>query len=306
MKIKPPFTGYMLVCLCLFLCSACDQLNGETSPSALDESVTPVGDAFPEKEKVWIIAHRGDWRNFPENSIEGIQSCIEKGFDIIEIDVRLTKDSIPVLMHDVTLDRTTNGKGKVADLTWQEVQQLNLKNGLGRTTIFKVPSLEEVLKLTKGKIIINLDKSYSIFKFLMPYIRKYDMSNQILLKGEIPVEQMEKDLGPLLTEIQFMPIVNLKKPGAEKIIEDYLSQNPPFAIEYVFGSDTAAILNNIRQYKKNGVKAWANSLWPSLNGGHDDDLATTHPEEAYGWLIAKGFNMIQTDRPVLLKTYLEN
>ena len=73
---------------------------------------------FDNKSKyVTVVAHRGDWRNSPENSIQAFKSCIEMGVDMIEIDVRITKDNELVIIHDATVDRTTNGKGKVADLT---------------------------------------------------------------------------------------------------------------------------------------------------------------------------------------------
>lgn len=59
-----------------------------------------------------IGAHRGQWRDFPENSLPGITEAIADGAEIVEIDVRLTADGVPVLMHDETVDRTTNGTGQ--------------------------------------------------------------------------------------------------------------------------------------------------------------------------------------------------
>ena len=71
----------------------------------------------PNCERVLVVAHRADWRNFPENSLAGIESAINMGVDIIELDVQCTKDGVLIIMHDATLDRTTTGKGKVADWT---------------------------------------------------------------------------------------------------------------------------------------------------------------------------------------------
>lgn len=76
---------------------------------------------------VMIIAHRGNWRNAPENSLQGYKQCIDGGIDGIEIDVHMTKDSAIVIMHDDTLDRTTTGKGLVSDYTLEQIKQLNLK-----------------------------------------------------------------------------------------------------------------------------------------------------------------------------------
>lgn len=62
---------------------------------------------------VIVVSHRADWRNFPENSLEAIESAIRMGVDVVELDLQRTKDGKLILMHDSKLDRTTTGKGKV-------------------------------------------------------------------------------------------------------------------------------------------------------------------------------------------------
>ena len=66
----------------------------------------------PTDDHIMVVAHRGDWRNAPENSIQAVLNCIEMGIEIVEIDIRMTKDSQLIVIHDKTLDRTTTGKGK--------------------------------------------------------------------------------------------------------------------------------------------------------------------------------------------------
>ena len=85
------------------------------------------------------MAHRGDWRNFPENSLEGIESAIQMGVDVVELDVQRTSDGTFILMHDAKLDRTTTGRGKISEVDWEYVSGLNLRNGCGVTTDQKVP-----------------------------------------------------------------------------------------------------------------------------------------------------------------------
>ena len=80
-----------------------------------------------EKGKTVVVSHRGDWRNAPENSIQAIQNCIDMGVNMVEIDIKKTKDNVLILMHDQTLDRTTSGKGKPEDYTLAELKQLRLK-----------------------------------------------------------------------------------------------------------------------------------------------------------------------------------
>ena len=101
-----------------------------------------------DSEKVLVVAHRGDWRNAPENSLQAFENCIEMGVDMIEIDLKKTKDGHLIIMHDNTIDRTTDGKGKPSDYTLEEIRRFRLKNGLGRVTFHPIPTLEEVLGLT--------------------------------------------------------------------------------------------------------------------------------------------------------------
>ena len=77
---------------------------------------------------VIVVAHRGDWREVPENSIASIEHSIATGVDVVEVDLQMTKDSVLVLMHDETVDRTTTGTGRVADFILDSLQRLNLKH----------------------------------------------------------------------------------------------------------------------------------------------------------------------------------
>lgn len=81
----------------------------------------------PQSKKVLVVAHRGDWREWPENSLEAFQSAINKGADIIELDLKKTKDGVLVVCHDAKLDRTTTGKGFVKDFTADSISNLYLK-----------------------------------------------------------------------------------------------------------------------------------------------------------------------------------
>ena len=71
----------------------------------------------PDNKEITVVAHRADWRYAPENSLAAIESSIRLGADVVELDVQKTKDGQLILMHDKTLDRTTTGKGKVAEWT---------------------------------------------------------------------------------------------------------------------------------------------------------------------------------------------
>src|SRR4051812_7360492 len=97
----------------------------------------------PLNKEVLIAAHRGDWRNAPENSIAAIKYAVAIGVDIVEIDVKKTADGQLVIMHDDKIDRTTTGKGRVSDYTLDSLKKFYLKNGLGIPTHHRIPTLEE-------------------------------------------------------------------------------------------------------------------------------------------------------------------
>ena len=116
------------------------------------------------QNKIMVAAHRGDWRNAPENSLSAFKNAAAMGVDIVELDLAKTKDGVIVIMHDQTIDRTTNGKGAPGDYTYDEIQKFGLRNGLGRVTGNHIPTLKEVMLALKGKrVMVNLDKSYPYY-----------------------------------------------------------------------------------------------------------------------------------------------
>lgn len=98
-----------------------------------------------------VIGHRGAAGIEPENTLRSIKKAIDLGVDRIEIDVRVTKDKRLVVVHDETVDRTTNGQGYVKELVFDELRKLDAGKGE------KIPTLEEVLGLTRGKVILQIE-----------------------------------------------------------------------------------------------------------------------------------------------------
>lgn len=110
---------------------------------------------------VFISAHRGGMQpGYPEDCLASCEKTVAQMPVIIELDFSLTKDSVMVLMHDMTIDRTTNGKGAVADYTYEQLQQFNLVDRDGNVTEYKIPTLNEVLAWGKGKVAFNFDNKY--------------------------------------------------------------------------------------------------------------------------------------------------
>jgi glycerophosphoryl diester phosphodiesterase len=107
----------------------------------------------------FVSAHRGGSRpRFPENCITTFEDTLKHTYAIMEIDPRYTKDGAIVVHHDVTLERTTNGKGRIAEMTLRELKELRLKDVEGFVTEFQIPTLDEVLQWARGKTILVLDQ----------------------------------------------------------------------------------------------------------------------------------------------------
>ena len=109
-------------------------------------------------KNIWVAAHRGWCSKYPENTMPAFRAAMEIGVDQIETDVRITKDGELVLIHDATLDRTTNGTGKVCDKTLAELMELDAGAYMGEEfSGTKIPTLRELMELVKDHPTMTLD-----------------------------------------------------------------------------------------------------------------------------------------------------
>ena len=124
------------------------------NPQALREFFRYTGQSLH-----FVSAHRGGpQKRFPENCIETFENTLQHTYAIMEIDPRYTKDGAIVLHHDTTLERTTTGKGRVSEMTLQDLKELRLKDIEGLVTDFQIPTLDDVLQWARGKTILVLDQ----------------------------------------------------------------------------------------------------------------------------------------------------
>ena len=129
------------------------RIDARTS-QGLRELFRPESDPLP-----FVSAHRGGAQpGFPENCPATFEHTLRHTFAIMELDPRYTKDGMIVVHHDATLERTTTGKGKVADFTLAELRQLRLKDPEGNPTRFQIPTLDEVLRWARGRTVLVLDQ----------------------------------------------------------------------------------------------------------------------------------------------------
>lgn len=138
--------------------------------------------AYKGDGSIMVSGHRGGReKGFPENSLAGFQNILNQMPAFFEIDPRLTKDSVIVLMHDATLERTTNGSGRVSDRTWKELKTVRLKDSEGNITDNQVPTLEEVIKWSKGKTVVNLDHKDVPLQMTANLIKKLHAEDHVML-----------------------------------------------------------------------------------------------------------------------------
>ena len=261
-----------------------------------------------DSDKVMVAAHRADWRHFPENSLPAVVSCFEMGVDIAEIDVRKTSDGYLVLMHDDTIDRTTNGSGSVSGMTYQQLMQYNLKYADGSLSEYKIPLLEDVMLAVRGNGMVNLDKVSGIMPEAYEVLKRTGTVKNAIFKSSDSADSVLAKLDSIGDDAIYMHCIscNATSPTVEEILAT-LSKIKPVAVEIVLSTDQHPVLDPavISQIRQMGVRVWVNTLWDSISGGHSDPAEGEEPE-SWDWFIDRGVNMLQTDQPGWMVEYLES
>ena len=266
----------------------------------------------PNSEYVVVISHRGDWRNYPENSIPAIESIIRMGVDMMELDVKMTKDSVLVLCHDKTINRTTNGKGKVSDMTYDSLMTFNLKRAHGvKTDSIKMPTLREALLCCKDRILVNVDHAYPYYKEIVELTEELGVTGQVLMKGKSSIDKVNEDMSKHENNLLYMPIIDINKPNGQALFAEYVDRGVvPMAFEVCWNENGPEMEDCVAKIRNMGSKLWVNTFWPSVCGGfgNDDDAAleAADPADVYEQYLKMGAAMIQTDRPELLINYLRS
>ena len=138
-------------------------------------------------KQVKIFAHRGASAYAPENTIDAFRLAMEQGADGIELDVQLTKDGVPVVIHDETIRRVSGRKGAVRDYTFEELRKIPVPNGMTAYPDARIPTLEEVLELVKpGKTEVNIELKTGIYWYpgledkVLELVQRSGMEERIL------------------------------------------------------------------------------------------------------------------------------
>lgn len=257
--------------------------------------------------KAMVSAHRGDWRNAPENSLQGITNCINMGIDIIEVDVRKTKDGHFILMHDKTLDRTTSGKGKVSSWTLDSLKTLFLRDGISTITEHKIPTLLEALELSQNRVLLYLDKTLYEMPQTLAFLDSLDLLSQVIFMHPVNCEEAIKVFGDYLDRVNFIARLENDVKNPKLFIDEYLDKGiRPLAFQLRLTHETEGQVNVIQYLKENNFRICVSTIWPRVSANHNDDKAIKDPDAHWGWHLQKGVSIFNTDRPARLLEYLRS
>lgn len=261
-----------------------------------------------------VVAHRGcheaaprhGFGATPENSRLALEHCAAMGVDMMETDVRETRDGYLVIMHDESVDRTTDGRGKVAALTLPQIKALRLRQNEGGgdapTTDQTVLTLDEMLALAKDRIVLNLDVKDAIYPQVIAAVKHADAQDRVTLKtrvgvGSLPLAAMEP-----YNEVPFLVIpqdVDDAGAGLPDIISAQMAGKvKPAGIELPYRLPLAMLAPVAERAQRLGVRLWVNMLDGNfLIGAGSDKDALRAPDAVWGKLVRSGVSMLLTDEP---------
>lgn len=263
-----------------------------------------------KNRKILLASHRGvNGGNIPCNSLQGYQIAINQGADIIELDVSVSKDR-KLYLHHPGMEWLHLGKHiNLSEMNSSDIKGIMLANQDACETQYPLATLEDALKLLKGKCFINVDKFWSAPEEISNEIRKYDMADQCIVKSYAN-ENTANILKEYAKGMQYMAMVRNK----EQVYDNLFDKDINFiGLELLFSKDTDEIASKefIDDLHDKGMIAWGNSIVYNyrdvIAADHTDDVALLgNPEHGWAWFSKQGFDIIQTDWLMQCSQYLIN
>ena len=269
--------------LVLFIAISCQPA------SKVDQIVQELHNAH--SSTVLVTAHRAAHNGFPENSLGAVKHAIDLGLDIIEVDLKVTTDGVPVLMHDRTIDRTTTGTGDPESYSLAELKKFHLKMPDGTVSEETIPTFEDVLNLVHDKVMVDIDIKTSKLKPIAEVVKKTDSQNQVFYFDD-DYESLKEVLS-YDSNAMVMP-----RAYSYEMADSALQLFDPVAIHIDSKFYTSEVTKLIRD---NDVRVWINAL-----GDSDDLIRQGKIDEAISELTKYQANIIQTDEPKKILSYLKS
>ena len=247
----------------------------------------------PAGEDVLSAARYGDWHGTFENSLHAIQKAVEKGAEIVTLEVQKTADGQLVCFSDETVDRLLEGSGKVREMTLAEIRALKPREYRGPADWAIVPTLAEAIEFSRGKILLHVTVN-RIFDEVLDVIRQENAFDQVIVKGrEYPGDGF-----------LYMPVFDVEHNQDLSKLEEILSLNP-VGVEIHWTADDAALLKPAFEMCKGKTRIAVNTC--GIKAGSHRDPERGNDREAdriWGELIRSGATVIFTDQVKPLRRYL--
>jgi glycerophosphoryl diester phosphodiesterase len=236
-----------------------------------------------QPQHIMVIAHRGAHEGVPSNTLLSLKAAIDLGIDYVECDIRTTADNKLIIMHDATVNGTTNGKGKVREMTLKQIRKLDAGIKVGpQFAGTKVPTFDEILKTARGKIGIYADCKDVSPAALLGALKKYDMLQHSVIYGySLSFFEGVAKLNP---DVWIMP-----ESKNEAILQDLLKEFKLKVVAFSAGDFKEPLISMTKQA---GAKIYVDRLGPADN------------PEAWQGAVDLGVDGIQTDHPAALLKYL--
>lgn len=245
--------------------------------------------SFAQTRNIAVISHRGEHLSHPENTMAAYQAAIDLGVDYIEVDLQATSDGKLVLMHDSEVRRTTNGSGKIAEMTFAQVRALDA--GIKKGEQFRgtrVPTFEEALNLAhRRKTGIYVDTKHASAAEILAPIKKYKMQDHVLIYSGMSLLKQMQALSP---RVKVMPEAR-SVAAVQKLIEGLHPKVIAFAA-FDFTDEIIAIVKQAgagiyvdRLGSADNPASWQNAIDRGATG-----IQTDHVAELLQYLRAKGYH----------------
>jgi glycerophosphoryl diester phosphodiesterase len=261
-----------------------------------------------EEKGVLIAAHRGtSGGNIIINTIPAYENALRHKADIVELDAAMTADGVFYAFHDGTEPLLLGSGRNIRTMNSSYVDELYLRNPSLSLTSQHPNRLEDVFNYLRGRCLINLDRSWFYWREIIAFIKKMDIEDQIIIKSPVNEEYLSI-LEAECPGLAYMPIV--RSVEEEKKVRKFRINY--CMAELIFGDINDPLVEDsyIRNLHERGLLVWGNVItldeYHILSGGKDDNKAIIgSPDDNWGWCINKGFDVLQTDWPLLLREYIE-
>jgi len=261
------------------------------------------------REGLMIAAHRGTaGGNIPCNSIASYEAAMVQGADILEIDITKSKDGVLFVFHPGLEPVHLRSERFITDMNADEVRNLRYCNGDGTKTEQGVSTLDEILERFGRRCFINLDKFWDNIEEITACVRKHNLQDRVIAKS-YPADECIDLLERVAPDIPYMPFIWNEDDCTEELLERPIRF---IGTEAHFGSDDseAASGEYIRKMHEKNLIVWANAIVFNYrtveSAGHTDDISVTgRPDDGWGWLASRGFDIIQTDWVLPMRSYLK-